>query len=97
MISVPDLEVLSAMILDKQLTQKDRFMAMYMIFGGHIDEFDYHYVGLTEEFLGDFLSRAGFVNIERVNSFGLFNDCSELMHVGQAISLNMKACKATSN
>jgi predicted SAM-dependent methyltransferase len=97
MISVPDLEILSAMILNKQLTQKDRLMAMYMIFGGHTDEYDYHYVGLTEEFLGDYLSRAGFVNIERVNSFGLFNDCSELKHVGQAISLNMKASKPASN
>jgi tetratricopeptide (TPR) repeat protein/predicted SAM-dependent methyltransferase len=92
MISVPDLEVLSAMILNKKLTQKERFMAMRMIFGGHMDKYDYHYVGLTEEFLKDYLLRAGFVKIERLKSFGIFNDCSELKHVGQAISLNLKAC-----
>jgi predicted SAM-dependent methyltransferase len=93
-VSVPDLETLSKLLLVKEdLTMSDRFMVMRMIFGGHVDGHDYHLVGLNEEFLGYFLTRAGFVALRRVPSFGFFQDTSELLFKGIPISLNVIATK----
>jgi predicted SAM-dependent methyltransferase len=93
-VSVPDLETLAKLLLVKEdLTTDDRFMVMRMVFGGHIDAHDYHLVGLDEEFLGVFLTRAGFVDLRRVRSFGLFQDTSELLFKGIPISLNVVAAK----
>jgi hypothetical protein len=63
------------------------------MFGGHIDQYDYHVVGLNEEFLTDVLNAAGYVNIKKVAEFGLFNDTSSMLFKGVAISLNMIAEK----
>ncbi|HSI57884.1 MAG TPA: methyltransferase domain-containing protein, partial [Ideonella sp.] len=92
-ISVPDLEVLAELILNKQLGMADRFMAMRMMFGGHMDEHDYHQSGLTQEFLGGYLSNVGFTGIERVQSFPHFRDTSDLRFAGRPIALNMRARK----
>lgn len=93
-VSVPDLTVLCKLFLDhEKLSGKDRFMVMRMMFGGHIDEYDYHQVGLSVEFLGSYLSQAGFVNARQVRSFGLFRDTSEMVFKDMAISLNVVAQK----
>jgi len=93
-VSVPDLDVLAELFLDRQsLSVRERFTVMRMIFGGHIDEHDYHVVGLNEEFLTIFLGQAGFTRISRVKEFGLFHDSSELLFRGVSISLNMIAHK----
>ena len=60
-ISVPDMDTLARLFLDRQnLTADDRYMVMRMIFGGHIDQYDYHLVGLNQEtgqnFLENFLN-----------------------------------------
>jgi predicted SAM-dependent methyltransferase len=94
-VSVPDLDVLSYLILQKdQLSMEDRFLVMRMMFGGHIDRYDYHQVGLNQEFLGAFLIGAGFRNLRKVESFGLFDDTSETVLRGVRISLNLVAEKA---
>jgi predicted SAM-dependent methyltransferase len=93
-VSVPDLETLAKLLLVKEdLTIDERFLVMRMIFGGHIDAHDYHLVGLNEEFLGFFLTRAGFSDLRRVQSFGFFQDTSELLFKGIPISLNVVATK----
>lgn len=93
-ISVPDLDTLARLILAKdKLNVSERFFVMRMLFGGHIDKYDYHVVGLNEEFLTEFLATAGFVNIKRVPEFGLFNDTSSMLFKGVAISLNLIAEK----
>jgi len=93
-ISVPDLDVLAGLILAKdQLTMEERFFVMRMIFGGHIDQYDYHVVGLNAEFLAAFLAQAGYQNIKIVPGFGLFNDTSNMLFKGVAISLNVIAQK----
>ncbi|MCX7172462.1 MAG: methyltransferase domain-containing protein [Proteobacteria bacterium] len=93
-ISVPDLDILASLLLDKQnLSTKERFNVMQMMFGGHVDKFDYHLVGLNEEFLASFLSRAGFIRLSRVKEFGLFDDTSSMLFRGMPISLNMIAHK----
>lgn len=93
-ISVPDLDVLAGLFLTKdRLTLDDRFYVMRMIFGGHMDKYDYHVAGLNEEFLTLFLTHVGFVNIRRVPGFGLFQDASSIIFKGVPISLNMIADK----
>ncbi len=93
-ISVPDLDVLATLTLDKEsLTAEERFHAMRMLFGGHTDKYDYHFVGLNEEFLTQYLQGAGYVNARRVEGFGLFEDTSSMVFKGVPISLNMIAEK----
>jgi len=93
-VSVPDLDILARLVTDRErLTMPDRFMVMRMIFGGHTDRYDYHLVGLNEEFLTGFLHAAGFTGLRRVNGFGLFRDASCLALHGMQISLNMIAGK----
>lgn len=97
-VSVPDLDVLAALFLEKrQLTFEERFHVMRMIFGGQIDKFDYHVAGLNEEFLTDFLRRSGYTNIKRVQDFGLFNDGSTLKFKGVPVSVNLTAEKSRKN
>jgi predicted SAM-dependent methyltransferase len=93
-VSVPDLDVLARLFLERrQLTPDDRFFVMRMMFGGHVDQYDYHVVGLNQEFLAGFLHGAGFVNIRKVDRFGLFADTSNMLYKGVPISLNMIAHK----
>lgn len=96
-ISVPDIDVLAGLILDKQLSVNERFHVMCMMFGGHVDKFDYHVVGLNEEFLSIFLEAAGYTNIQKVREFGMFCDTSSTSYKGVAISLNMTAEKRSSS
>jgi predicted SAM-dependent methyltransferase len=94
-VSVPDLDTLARLFIDRQsLSREDRYLVMRMIFGGHIDKYDYHLVGLNEEFLGYFLRLAGFPHVDRVERFGMFNDTSDIQVRGVPISLNVIATKA---
>jgi predicted SAM-dependent methyltransferase len=91
-VSVPDLATLASMfVLKDQLNMEERYQVMRMIFGGHVDQYDYHLVGLDQDFLGTFLTQAGFANLRRVRSFGLFNDTSDMSFKGIPISLNVIA------
>jgi predicted SAM-dependent methyltransferase len=94
-VSVPDLDVLARLFLDRKLLSvKERYEVMQMIFGGHNDKYDYHLVGLNDEFLGQVLSQAGFVELFRAGRFNIFNDTSNFEMYGVPISLNMFAKKA---
>lgn len=95
-ISVPDFDVLAQLFISKDKFNLDeRFWLMRIIFGGHIDKHDYHVVGLNQEFLEQYLLAAGFVNIRRIENFGLFEDTSSLQFKGVPISVNMTAEKPT--
>lgn len=94
MISVPDLDTLAGLITSRsELTVGERFFVMQMIFGGHVDQHDYHVVGLNQEFLTHFLGDAGYVKIRRVQNFDLFDDTSSMVFKGTPISLNLIAEK----
>jgi predicted SAM-dependent methyltransferase len=94
-ISVPDMDTLARLFLDRQqLSMDERFLVMRMMFGGHIDKYDYHVVGLNEEFLLRFLFAAGFVQAARVPEFGICDDTSSLKLKGTLISLNVTALKS---
>ena len=89
-VSVPDLDELARLFLDRsRLTLRDRFEVMRMIFGGHMDKYDYHLVGLNGELLADLLEKSGFSHVCKVNDFGLFQDSSVVLFKGVAISVNM--------
>jgi predicted SAM-dependent methyltransferase len=98
-LSVPDLDVLARLMLDRQrLDINQRFHVMRMIFGGHVDAHDYHLVGLNEDFLGALLLEAGLVQVQRVARHGIFNDTSDMVFAGVCISLNMTArCPVTAS
>src|SRR6185295_18756981 len=91
-VSVPDLDVLASLLaLKGQLSIEERFHVMRMLFGGHVDRYDYHLVCLDADFLGYFLTEAGFVSARRVPGFGLFEDTSSMQFRGVPISLNVIA------
>ena len=92
-VGVPDLDALARLVLDPKLSLNDRFHVVKVMFGGHVDEYDYHKVGFNFEILRYFLTEAGFTGIERVHSFGLFNDTSSLTFAETPISLNVIAFK----
>jgi predicted SAM-dependent methyltransferase len=93
-VSVPDLDILARMFCDREkFNAHDRFLTMRMIFGGHTDKYDYHLVGLNEEFLSEYLIRSGFTNVVRVPELGIFYDSSKTELRGVQISLNMTAVK----
>jgi predicted O-linked N-acetylglucosamine transferase (SPINDLY family)/predicted SAM-dependent methyltransferase len=92
-ISVPDLEALSRLLVSPEVPKNQRFSLMMHLFGAQEDPYDQHRVGFTEEILGMFLKRAGFVRMKRVSEFGLFDDFSSYRRFGVLISLNVEAYK----
>ena len=92
-ISVPDIAVLCQLFLNPKFSVNDRFKLLRMILGGHCDANDYHYAGFDFEILQDFLGKAGFRNIERVERLGMFQDTSYLCVEDTLISLNVIAQK----
>lgn len=87
--SVPNMEVLSKMLIHKDLDINQKWHVMRMMFGGQIDDYDFHFIGWTLEFLNNFLGNAGFKSFERVESFNLFDDTSDYKAYGVSISLNL--------
>ena len=94
LVSVPDMDVLCRLFLDRRIPVQDRYEIMRMMFGGHTTSYDYHYVGLNQEFLASFLFSAGFPAARRVPELGVFDDTSSMRVDGMLISLNVIAYKA---
>ncbi|MGF1574634.1 MAG: methyltransferase domain-containing protein [Cyanophyceae cyanobacterium] len=92
-ISVPDLPTLCRLYLSEDLSPQERFQIMRMMFGGQVDPYDYHKVGMSWEVLSYYLGQAGFEMAYPVESFGFFQDCSRIVVRGQLISLNVEAMK----
>jgi len=92
-VSVPDVDVLFHSFRSPQADKKIKIHIMRMIFGGQIDDNDFHYFGWDFELLKDSLEEAKFSKIEKVQSFNLFDDTSEYKPYGFPISLNVIAYK----
>ena len=92
-VSVPDMDLLCRIFIDPKAPPKVKMQVMRIIFGGQIDEFDFHYFGWNIQFMNDFLISSGFKNLERVKSFSLFKDTSDYAPFGPPISLNIIAYK----
>lgn len=95
MISVPDLDTLCRLFVHPDVDQQERARVMQMIFGAQENGYDFHKAGLWVELLGSMLHKTGFIQIERVPEFGLFDDYSSFKLRGVPISLNVKARKPT--
>lgn len=93
MISVPDLEALCRLFVRPELDRVSRFQVMRMMFGGQIDPFDFHKIGLSHDILLAYLQAANFPFAKRVTQFGIFSDTSALALHNVPISLNLIAFK----
>jgi predicted SAM-dependent methyltransferase len=91
--SVPDLDTLCRLFLDPEFSAIQRMHIMGMMFGSQMDAADFHYVGLNEEILTAHLRDAGFIDIVRVDGFGLFDDTSNMVYK-KPVSLNIAARKS---
>lgn len=92
-VSVPDLATLCRIFVDPAADADVRFAVMRMMFGGQVDQYDFHHVGLWDEYLAALLFRSGFEAVYRVPSFGFFEDTSAMVFGGTPISLNMVAVR----
>jgi predicted SAM-dependent methyltransferase len=92
-ISVPDFDCLCRLFVDPNTPREQKFSLMMHAFGAQENEYDFHRVGLTQDFLRALLRRAGFSRMRRVKEFGLFNDFSAYKRFGVLISLNVEAFK----
>ena len=92
-ISVPDLTTLADLFSTPGLSLNHRYEIMLMMFGGQLDNYDFHKTGIFEELLIRYLNFAGFKNIKKVDEFGLFDDASSIRFGGTLISLNLIAIK----
>jgi len=92
-VSVPDLDVLAMLFVHSATSKAHRFAIMRMMFGGQMDEFDYHKIGLNLDLMTDYLRDVGFASVQHVESLGLFDDASERRVDGHLISLNLIATK----
>lgn len=92
-VSVPDMDLLCKIFIDPKAPPQVKWKVMRIMFGGQIDDFDFHYFGWNQEFMKDFLFKTGFKKMERVKSFSLFKDTSDYAPFGPPISLNVIAYK----
>ena len=92
-ISVPDMDILCKMFIDKTNTPQIKIHALRMIFGGQTDEYDFHYFGYNFDLLNNLLKKNGFKDVKRVQKFSIFNDTSNYAPYGEPISLNLIAIK----
>lgn len=92
MISVPDLDILCKLFTDPELDYDAKFYVMCMMFGGQLNKYDFHYIGLNFDILSRYLKTAGFKNIFKVDKFDIFHDTSYYAPFkNQNISLNVIA------
>lgn len=93
-ISVPDMDRLAELFLAKdRIGINERFWIVRAIFGGHINEYDFHLTAFNYEILETFLANSHFINIEKVEKLGVFDDSSDTLFFGVPISLNVTAEK----
>ena len=93
-LSVPDMDVLCRLFTMRgKFTVQERFHLIRVMFGGQVDQYDYHYVGLYSENLKFFLTEAGFQKVLKVKNLGVFEDDSTICSENIPISLNVIAFK----
>jgi predicted SAM-dependent methyltransferase len=91
MVSIPDLDVLCKLFFPLSINAAQGFHVMRTIFGGQVDAWDFHFVGLNLEILSFYLREAGSNCVEKVESFTPLNDANKFKPNGVTISLNVVA------
>ena len=92
-LSVPDLAIITKLYQLTDLTFNERLLLMRMMYGGQMDAYDYHHVGLDYHILYHILTCTGFCEIQRVGNFNVLNysDTSSATFRHYKISLNLIA------
>jgi hypothetical protein len=94
-VSVPDIIILSRMMTQNAISNAQKDIILSIIYGGQDTPYNYHKTGFYFEYLQKMLENVGFCNIQRVESFGIFNDTSTMgLMVGDDFvffSLNVQA------
>ena len=95
LLSVPDLGALARFLGDATVTVVEKAALTRVLFGGQTDALDYHHVAFDADLLNATLNQAGFCDVDRVRSFGLFNDSSTIHFRDAPIALNVaaRACR----
>jgi len=89
-ISVPNLDVIFKLLSDYDLNIMDKINLIRIIYGGQINDYDYHYFGYNFEILSAFLLTCGFTNIRQVDEFNIHLDTSSFRpYKNIPISLNI--------
>ena len=88
-LAVPDLDALSALFTIPEISGERKFELMRLMFGRQKTEHDFYRVGLTYDFLDNCAGDVGFSELSHVESFGLFDDSSELRFGDNLVSLNL--------
>jgi predicted SAM-dependent methyltransferase len=91
-IAIPDLDVLCYAFITR-MDREEKVEIMRMMFGGQVNDYDFHFFGLNQFLLFDLLGVVGFTEYHRVESFGIFNDTSDYRPYGLPMSLNVIATK----
>ena len=92
-VGVPDLTTLCWLFTHPDMGEEQRDLLMHMMFGGQSDEHDFHHTGFWDYALVSQLAAAGFGDVYKVQTFGLFDDSSN-SRVGEVlVSLNLVAVK----
>ena len=92
-VSVPDMDILCKIFIDPKAPLQVKHNVARIMFGGQVDDYDFHYFGWNLEFIKNFFNEVGFFKIEKVKTFSLFNDTSNYAPYGFPISLNIIAYK----
>lgn len=92
-LAVPDFETLTTLFSRADLSKANKFLVMRTMFGMQDDSRDLNRSGLSFDFLVDYLADVGFASVEHVESFGLFDESSELKLGDQQVSLNLIVVK----
>jgi predicted SAM-dependent methyltransferase len=92
-VSVPDMDTLCRLYLDKSIPLQRKMTIIHHMFGGHSGPYDYHFMCFDYEMLKALLFQAGFSQTKKVRSFGIFDDCSKKTVEGKMLSLNVVAMK----
>lgn len=88
-VSVPDLDYMCELFLDKNIGLDYRTKIVKMIYGAHDNPSNFHYFGFDLPILIAVLEAAGFQEATKTPSFGIFNDSSELLIHDRILSINL--------
>lgn len=92
-LSVPDLNKLCWLYTRPDISFQEKMHIMCVLYGGQSNIYDVHKIGFDYQIMSYYLTVAGFINVQKVETFSLFNDCSNYTIMGQLISLNIVASK----
>lgn len=90
---VPDVEMLAAKIAGDDVPKEVKFNAMRLIFGMQETGSDINRIGLSFDFLVDYLADVGFSSAEHVERLDVFDEADDIVIDDMAASLNLIVVK----